>query len=272
MPSEPEQTRIPASSKRLTGGAGRDAGPVVMMPISSSASCSIIGSTRSRSGAPRQKAWLTTTWPCMPSARVRSKIKSNENAPISPGSCKWMSSGRPYFWARPKIASRWPLGSRSMPQGSMPPTTSAPSRMAWSINSSVPGRRNKPDWGKATMSMSMMSAYAARVAITPSIPHMPWSVSTSTWERIWVVPWPTDKTTCRADCRAGSILIARLSWRSLSILSIKRGPASFGRQPMPHSDLSRCACASTSPGSTRSPPTSSTVASGAEMASAMSTI
>ena len=88
---------------------------------------------------PRQKAWLITTRPCIPKARVRSMISSIENAPISPGSCRWISTPRPKRSARPKMVSRCPFGSRSMAQGSRPPTVSAPIRNACSSNASGAG-------------------------------------------------------------------------------------------------------------------------------------
>ena len=65
-----------ASSSFLTGEVGRLAGAVVMMAMSSSASCEIKGWTSAGSGGPRQEARLTVTLPCMPSARARSQIRS----------------------------------------------------------------------------------------------------------------------------------------------------------------------------------------------------
>ena len=53
---------------------------------------------------------------------MRSRIRSSEKAPISPGSCRWMSIGLPWRDARANSASRQRTGSRSIAQGSMPPT------------------------------------------------------------------------------------------------------------------------------------------------------
>ena len=53
--------------------AGRLAGPVVMMAMSRLASAAISGSMTSRSGMPRQKAWLMVTLPAIPSARPGSR-------------------------------------------------------------------------------------------------------------------------------------------------------------------------------------------------------
>ena len=197
-----------------------------MIAMSALASASISGSTRSRSGAPRQNAWLIVTLPCMPSAAVRSRISSIEKAPISPGSCRWMSTGLPCFCASANTASRWPLGSRSMAQGSRPPTTSAPIASAWSISSTRAGTHQHAGLREGDDLEVDRRRDSARAS--PSrlrCPQRPTSVSTSTWLRIWVVPCATDSTIWRADCRAGSMPSVFFSARSLSILSISRGPA-----------------------------------------------
>ena len=131
---------------------------VQAMAMSRSAICSRSGFTRETSGSPRQTAWLTVTCPFIPRARVRSMIRSMLKQPSWPGSCRWMSTGLPNRSAKPKTRSSCPFGSRSMAQGSRPPTTSAPMRIACSIRSATPGRTITPDCGKATVSISITSA------------------------------------------------------------------------------------------------------------------
>lgn len=171
---------------------------------------------------------------------------------------RWISTPRPNRSASPNTASRWPFGSRSIAHGSSPPTVSAPRRSASSNKPSVPGRTSSPLCGNATRSMPTYAASASRMAITPSMPEIPTSVSTSTCVRICVVPCDTDSAICRPDCRRASIGSARRCARSLSILSISRGPTALRYHAMPRRFLSRCVCASTNPGSARRPPPSST--------------
>jgi len=188
MPSLPPKIVTPAARQVATGGTGREAGAVVAI-ATSSAAMRASSESRSRSGrSPRQKAWLTTTLPCMPSARVRSRMRSSEKAPIVPGSWRWMSTGFPCLSASPKTVSRCRTGSRSMAQGSIPPTTSAPMASAASSSLSVPGRPSMPDCGKATIWISCTSRTASRVASTRSTWRVPATVSTSTWLRMRVVP------------------------------------------------------------------------------------
>jgi hypothetical protein len=87
-----------------------------------------------------------------------------------------------------------------------------------------------------------------------------------------VEPWLRDSTTCRADCRAGSMFHSFFSRRSFSILSIRLGPAWFVRQPMRKSDLYRWACASTNPGRMMALSPSSTGVPSAMMPGAMRVI
>ena len=81
--------------------------------------------------------------------------------------------GFPCFSASAKTVSRCPFGSFSIPQGAIPPTSSAPMARASSISSAVPGRVIMPDCGKATISMSIMPFSFSRVAMTPSMPASP---------------------------------------------------------------------------------------------------
>ena len=110
-----------------------------------------------------------------------------------------------YLSARPNTISTWPFGSRSIAHGSSPPTVSAPSRNASSSSSTRPGRTSMPLCGNATRSISTMSASASRVAITPSMPATPHSVSTSMWLRMKVLPCDTERRARSSDCRRGSI-------------------------------------------------------------------
>ncbi len=119
---------------------------------------------------------------------MRSMISSIENAPISPGSCRWISTAAPELLGEPEhrvemalrvaVDRAWiepaddvsaPSAQRLLQQfqraGAAPAARSAETRR---------GRCRR------------MPRSASRVAITPSMPATPHSVSTSTWLRIWV--------------------------------------------------------------------------------------
>jgi hypothetical protein len=164
-----------------------------------------------------------------------------------------MSTGRANRWASPNTVSRCPFGSRSIADGSSPPTTSAPARSASSMSPTVPGRHSRPHWGKATISTSTMPAKRSRVASTPSTLLTPTCGSTSTWLRMCVVPAATDWTTWRADWTQASSPSSCLRRRSLAIVSAIRGPPEWGCQGWPRKLLSRWACASTNPGRAMAP-------------------
>lgn len=199
-----------------------------------------------------------TTRPCQPSAFVRSAMSSTEEAPRSPGSCRWISTSTSKRSARPNTTSRRRTGSRSIVAGSSPPTTSAPLRSASSINSTVPGRTSIPLCGKATIWVSRASRKSSRVRITPSKPASPQLVSMSTNVRMCVVPAATARRACLLDCACASIPRARRSSRSLSIMARRCCGTSLWYQPRPSSVLSMWAWTSTKPGKTSRPPPSIT--------------
>ena len=73
----------------------------------------------------------------------------------------------------------------------MPPTTSAPLSIARRMSSSVPGSHQMPSWGNAMSSTWARRRHRSRAASTPSSAVSPTIVSTSTYERTSVTPWPT---------------------------------------------------------------------------------
>ena len=105
-------------------------GPWLMMATPASARRSAVRSATSVGTEPSAKAWLTATLPFRPAASVRWAIATSWAMPLSPLSCRWMSTPTPRRSAMPKIAPRWPSRSPSMPTGSSPPRRSAPSAMA----------------------------------------------------------------------------------------------------------------------------------------------
>ena len=93
--------------------------------------------------------------------------------------------------AMPKTASRWPSRSPSMPTGSRPPKRSAPSAMAASRRSAVPGERRMPLCGKATIWMVARPRKRSRTfRISWRLPGPSW-LSMSTWLRMCSVPLAT---------------------------------------------------------------------------------
>ena len=187
-------------------------------------------------------------------ARGSAPSRRRPSRPARAGGCR--PAGRTSAPAR-RPASRWPLGSRSMAQGSRPPTTSAP--IASALVQQLDACRDAPACRIAGRRRSRGRSgrdSASRVSITPSMPARPTSVSTSTWLRIWVVPCCDRQHDLarRLPRRVDAERLLRA--RSLSILSISRGPACCLCQPMPHSVLSRWVCASTSPASAMAPPPS----------------
>ena len=149
-------------------------------------------------------------------------------------------------------------GSRSMAQGSSPPSTSAPAASARSSSSAVPGRISSPDCGNATIWMSTRPASASRVASTPSRCRRPASVSTSTWVRMRVVPSRRKASAKACECTWASWPLAARQSRSLSMRSVSAEPTSLTYQDDPQVVLSRWAWPSTRPGSSKAPPPSST--------------
>ena len=111
--------------------------------------------------------------------------------PPSPPSCRWMSMPTPRRSAMAKIASRWPSRSPSMPTGSRPPSRSAPSAMAASSSSAVPGERRMPLCGKATIWIVTRSRKRSRTfRISWRLLRPSW-LSMSTWLRMCSVPLAT---------------------------------------------------------------------------------
>ena len=97
-------------------------------------------------------------------------------------------SWRPCDAAISKIVSRWPRGSPSILDGSMPPTTLAPSSSAASISSAVPGSISMPSCGKATISRPTACLVFSHASSTPCRLSSLYSGEMSTWLRIWVEP------------------------------------------------------------------------------------
>ena len=139
---------------------------------------------------------------------------------------------------QPNTVSRWPLGSRSIAHGSRPPTTSAPSASAWSISSTRAGThqhaglRERDDLDVDHVAIALARRHHALDAGRgrPRCRRRHGCGCGS-------MPLATDSTICRADWRAGSMPSSLLQRRSLSILSISRGPAWLRCQPMPQQRL-----------------------------------
>src|SRR5882757_4033535 len=178
--------------------------------------------------------------------------------PLSPLSCRWISTPTPRRSAMPKSVSRWPSRSPSMPTGSRPPNRSAPWAMAASSRSAVPGERRMPLCGKATIWIVTRSRKRSRTFriswrfLTPS-----W-LSMSTWLRMCSVPLATTWRTRLAPVSAsGTVRVAR-TLRSASMRSATRLPIAWlGTQGRPSRVLSRWMWPSTSGGRMSAPPRSS---------------
>ena len=90
----------------------------------------------------------------------------------------------------------------------------------------------------------------SRVAITPSMPHRPCSVSTSTWLRMWVEPiGERQHDLARGLARRVDVELALLERARCRSCRCSRGPTSLACQGRPSRVLSRWVCASTRPGS-----------------------
>ncbi len=70
----------------------------------------------------------------------------------------------------------------------MPPTTSAPSSMAWRTRSAAPGSRTTPSCGKATTWTSTIPLNSSRTWMSALTPSRRALVSTSAKARMWVLP------------------------------------------------------------------------------------
>ena len=86
-----------------------------------------------------------------------------------------------------KMRSIWPWGSLSVYGAA--PTTEPPFPSASTMSSSVPGLLSSPSCGKMQISTSMAHLYSSTRGSTPSRPRRPMTGSTSSWVRMWVVPF-----------------------------------------------------------------------------------
>ena len=139
----------------------------------------------------------------------------------------------------------------------MPPTTVAPSVIAWSSRSRVPGSRRMPSWGKATICTSHRSACSCAARTTPRSGVRPPIVSTSTCVRMLVVPASTAwRMTTPARSLISSAVAARLVRCRISMASA-RVPVRFSPSSGSVPTLSRWMCGWTKAGPTSRPPTGS---------------
>ena len=191
---------------------GAIAGPVVMIATSASASASISGSTRSRSGAPRQNAWLIVTLPCMPSAaRALDDQLHREGAHLA--RLVQVDVDRPAVASAPaRTPGRdgpWDRGRWRRDRGRRPPRRPSPAPR--SISSTRAGTHQHAGLREGDdLEVDRRRDSARASPSRPRCRQRPTSVSTSTWLRIWVVPCASDSTIWRADCRAGSMPSALL--------------------------------------------------------------
>ena len=127
-----------------------------------------------------------------------------------------------------------------MPIGSRPPTRSAPSAIASSSSSAVPGERRMPLCGKATISMVTRSRKCSRIFSTSWRFRSPSWLSMSTWLRMCSVPLTTTwRTRFEPVSNSGRVRAARTR-RSASMRSETLLPADWlGTQGRPSSVLSR---------------------------------
>ena len=140
-----------------------------------------------------------------------------------------------------------------MAAGSMPPTMSTPRSSAARISSAVPGWINMPPCGKATSCRSIRCLYFSRRASMASMCRKPHTVCASTWLRKYSEPRAMQ---CSISGPARSAMgTSKVLSRpcSLLILSLRVGPAVFGRQGVAHKVLSKCTWLSTSAGSSNWP-------------------
>src|SRR3984893_10731579 len=256
--SEPPNTSTPWSCRSFSGGIVAPPGPWLMMATPASAKRSAVRSATSVGTEPSAKAWLTATRPFRPAASVRCAIAVSWAMPLSPLSCRWISTPTPRRSAMAKIAPRWPSRSPSMPTGSSPPKRAAPSAMAASKSSEVPGERKMPLCGKATIWIVTRSRKRSRTFRISWRLRSPSRLSMSTWLRMCSVPLATTWRTRLAPVSAsGTVRVAR-TLRSASMRSATRLPAAWlGTQGRPSSVLSRWMWPSISGGRTSAPPRSS---------------
>ena len=170
-----------------------------MMAIPASASAAISGSTKAGSGTPRQKAWLITTRPCIPSARVRSMMSSIEKHAHLTRLVQMDIDAAPDFFGQPEHRIEMPFGiaiDRTRIEAAdrlRAETQRLLQQFERPRPDEQPALRERDDIDVA------LSLIASRVASTPSMPETPHSVSTSTWLRMNVLPCETASAACRAD-------------------------------------------------------------------------
>src|SRR5712691_2112382 len=120
--SFPAKTRTPAARSISKGGRVRPPAPWVTRATPAAAIASAAAAALRSVMSPRQKPWLIVTLPPRPSARVRAQISWTLKSPISPASCRWMSSPTPCRAAIAKMPSR---GSRHPRESGGPGATAA---------------------------------------------------------------------------------------------------------------------------------------------------